>query len=228
VETPTLAFPILMTQVEATQRLYSRLNQWGTTDKALALLAERFPGFSPEETLLKVATVNALYGTNVYAIVRMAEHIEAVIRAVGTRVQGTELVECMAALPRTERQQRDRRHYSFASKFAHFFIDPERFPIYDYYAAAMVKYHLGRGGLVHDEGHPYKSFAASFAKLKGLVGFQLTARQLDGYLWLAGQYREWRTGRAKSAINSELRGVFEAHEPEVATDLRVLLGSEGD
>lgn len=219
-EADRLVVPLLRAQVEAAQRLHHRYDQWRTTDKALARLAEHFPGFGPEETLLKVAAVNALYGTNVYAIGRMAEHVRSVMLDAGTGVADSELVECIAALPKTEGQRTDRTHYSFASKFAHFFVDPDRFPIYDYYAAAMVRYHLGRGGLVDDSRHPYRSFVANFRKLKTLAGFPMSTRDLDRYLWLAGQYREW-IRRPTSAINTELRRTFETPTPEVAEDLNL-------
>ncbi len=166
----------------------------------------------------------AVHYTNVFAIARMAEHVRGVIRDVSTGVDPSEVVERIAALPRTAEHKRYRRHYSFASKFAHFFIDAQRFPIYDHYAVAMVRRHLGRGGLVGDSDHAYKSFVANFGKLHTLTGFELTIRELDRYLWLAGQYREW-TRRPTTAINSELRRLFESPLPAALADLRTLVGS---
>jgi len=51
----------------------------------------------------------------------------------------------------------------FASKFAHFFIDPDQFPIYDSYAVKMLTYHLNGKGR---EGLSYEQFAAGFSALK--------------------------------------------------------------
>ena len=125
-----LAVPLSMSQIEAANRLHSKLLQWQITDRALHALHVNLPGFDIEATLLKVAAVNQLYGTNVYAVMRMAQHITKVMLTAGN-MEDTDLVEKLASLP-------GRQHLSFASKFAHFFIDMERFPIYDSYAVKMV------------------------------------------------------------------------------------------
>jgi hypothetical protein len=212
--------------VEAGQRLYRRSDRWRTADKALARLAERFPGFGPEETLLKVAAVNALYVTNVYAIRRTAEHVRSVMLQAGTAVADSGLVGRMAALPKTEAQRTNRGHYSFGSKFVHFFVDPERFPVYGSYAAAMSRYRLGRGGLAGDSRDPYRSFVANFRKLNTLAGFRMSTRDLDRYLWLAGQYREW-IRRPTSATNTSCGAYLGTHprgcrRPEAAVRVRTV------
>lgn len=118
-----LSVPLTMAQVETAKRLHGKLLQWQVTDHALHALAENLPGFAVEATLLKVAAINQLYGTNVYAVVRMAQHVTEVLQAT-SRMEDADLVEQLACLD-------DRKHRSFASKFAHFFIDMERFPIFD-------------------------------------------------------------------------------------------------
>lgn len=128
-----LAVPLAGSQVTAASALHDQLLGWATTDRALIALGERFAAFDPEATLLKVAAVNQLYGANVYAVARMAEHIVTVldgtdIAAGGTMLSDVALVERLAALPKTPARQSARKHVSFASKFAHFFIDRERFP----------------------------------------------------------------------------------------------------
>ena len=98
-----------------------------------------------------------------------------------------DFVKKLATLPNIKR-----KHISFASKFAHFFIDEERFPIYDSYAVKMVAYHLGEQGLVRDTDNPYKAFVANFHQLKQVAGLECTTRELDHYLWLAGMFRKWQ------------------------------------
>ena len=58
-----------------------------------------------------------------------------------------------------------RKHLSFASKFAHFFIDMERFPIYDFFSLKMVAYHLGRQELTRNTAHPYQAFIENINRL---------------------------------------------------------------
>src|SRR5437588_989159 len=73
----SLAVSLTMTQIEAANRLHGKLLQWQVTDRALYILQMNLPGFDIEANLLKVVAVNQLYGTNVYAVVRMAQQINA-------------------------------------------------------------------------------------------------------------------------------------------------------
>jgi hypothetical protein len=114
---------------------------------------------------------------------------------------------------------------SFAAKFAHFFIDSEKFPIYDSYAVRMVTYHLeGRA----QGATPYETFVSGFTQLRESLGFPVTARELDRYLWLAGQYRAWSGlppwRKSYKQVNAEVRRLFEAGAHEVRVLLEALLG----
>jgi hypothetical protein len=99
-------------------------------------------------------------------------------------------------------------HLSFASKFAHFFIDMERFPIYDSYAVKMVAYHLGRHGQDRKTEYPYKAFIEDLHRLRNNARLSCTARELDHYLWLAGLYQVWLRD-PDSPINIEVKKLFE-------------------
>jgi len=216
-----LAIPLPIEKIDAANQLHRRLKQWRLSDEALRLLAGRCPGFSPEACLLKVASVNQLYGTNVYATMRMAEHVASVLAGADLTVAGASLVERLAELPRTERQTRKRRHYSFASKFAHFFIDEERFPIMDSYAIKMLKRHLGRRGYFENPDRPYEGFDGNFRELKRLSGFEGRNRELDRYLWLAGEYAALRK-KPGTQINVEVAALFTEPTDEVKALLGVL------
>jgi hypothetical protein len=216
-----LAVPLPLKKIEAANRLHERLEQWRLADQALRLLAERCPDFEPAPCLLKVVTVNGLYGTNVYATTRMAKYVAGVLAAANLATAGPELVERLADLPATEGQKWKRRHYSFASKFAHFFLGDERFPIMDSYALKMLKRHLGRRHFSDEQAHPYTAFVRSFQELKRLSGFTGSNRQLDRYLWLAGEHAAWKKNKA-AAINAEVAAQFAQPSGEVAALLNVL------
>src|SRR5437867_9794261 len=124
--------PLAATQIRLAARLYERLPDWAVTDHALAALAAAFPDFGREAVLLKVAAVNQLYATQVWAVGRMYEHVLAVMSTPWKHLPAEALVERLATVP-------GRTHTSFAAKFCHFFIDGERFPIYDWYADWMVR-----------------------------------------------------------------------------------------
>ena len=104
------------------------LAQWKLSETALEILAERFPDFSPEACLLKTVAVNAIYGTQLLATVRMAKHVEKLLCNSSVKSLGPEIVQQIDSLPALDGQKK-RMAVSFASKFCHFFVDSERFPI---------------------------------------------------------------------------------------------------
>lgn len=175
--TAALAVPLTQTQLDTANRLHSRLKQWAAVDNALMALAQAFPAFGPEASLLKVAAVNQLYGTNLYAVVRMAEHVQHVMATTDPKREGPALVERLATLPPASAQERQRHHYSFASKFAHFFVDAEHFPIFDKYARQMLDRHLGRQGRVVDPQHPYQAYVANLGRLRERSGLTWSGRE---------------------------------------------------
>jgi hypothetical protein len=221
-----LAIPLTVAQVEAAASLHQRLESWAISDRALKLLRQRCPGFGAEATLLKVVGINQLYGTNVYAVGRMAAHITQTL-AQHPPLPGADLdadialVERIAALPKAANQQRAYTHTSFASKFAHFFIAGDRFPIYDEYAARMVAYHLGKAR--HTEPtRPYRAFVRNIDLLRNRAGLTCGLVALDRYLWLAGLYRAWQRNPA-GPLNVEVARLFSTATPQTAVVLATLL-----
>ena len=214
-----LAIPLRQNQIEAAGRLHARLTQWQMSDRVLERVRQTFPDFDTESTLLKIVTLNGLYGTNVLALIRVAGHVAHVMAEADINAAGLEIVERMAAFP-ADSQKGPRRLTSFASKFAHFFIDSNRFPICDSYAAAMVSHHLKgtRGTKVHTKS--YLAYVKDFHALREGAGLACSTRELDHYLWLAGVYRDFRRGNKK--INVDVRQLIE-NPGKSAPDLRALL-----
>lgn len=118
-----LAVPLTLDQVEAAGRLHGTLQEWQVADRALYALARSTPGFGPDATLLKSVAVNALYRTNVFAIVRVARHVESTLTERDLDIAGPDLVEELANVPLGGAETKPRMRRSFAAKFAHFFID---------------------------------------------------------------------------------------------------------
>ncbi len=220
-----LPVPLTAAQVAAANTLHRQLTSWATTDRALALLDARCEGFGPEATLLKVVAINQLYGTNVYATTRMAAHVSAELARQPPAPSADPeadiaLVERIAALPPAPNQPHPRKHTSFASKFAHFFIDRDRFPIYDEYAARTVHLHLGQNR--HKEpARPYRAFVRNVHALRDRAGLACTLAELDRYLWLAGLYRAWQRNHA-ATINVEVATLFDTATPATTAALAAL------
>jgi len=217
--TPPAGFvPIRQEQIEAAARLAAGLTILAGAEGAFALLRRRCPDFSVEACLLKCAAIDDLYSTRVYAIARMAQHLAEVMR--DPPQEPAALVTAIASLPPS-------RHFSFASKIAHFFVDAERFPILDSYCEQMVKLHLGRGGW-KPESNRYEAFVVNLDRLRVLSGIRASYRELDRYLWLAGQYRAWRAKGDDARINTELRALFERPPSQAGQrDLDILVPPDG-
>ena len=199
-----LAVPLTLGEVALANQLWTE--DWRLSDYTLDGLREQRPDFGPADTLLKVVAVNALYGTNVYAVHRVARYIEQMMAPLGSaRDQGPELVEQIAI-----HANQPRRIHSFASKFAHFFISAKSFPIFDSYAGDTLRYHLGQG-YVTDAERPYVAWARNFQTLAAEIGLMENFRRLDHYLWLAGQYRKWKANK-KAAINAGARILFASNK----------------
>jgi hypothetical protein len=183
--------------VQSACDLHATLMPWHRSDEALLAIKVGVQGFSPAATLAKVATVNALYYTNVFALVRVAEHFSGVLARADLGTAGSELVDALAAVPRGGTEKRSVRRLSLAAKFAHFFIDEDRFPIYDRYAVRMVAKHAGTS-MTNLDGN-YAAFTAAFNALAFGAGLVSQRRRLDRYLWIQGQYEEWSNqGKASS------------------------------
>lgn len=220
----TLAVPLSPRQVKAACRLHGRLTQWHLSDTALARLHAKVPGFDGEACLLKSVAINTLYGTQVFAIVAMARHIERIFVNGNALDAGPELVEEIAALP-IGGTRVSRKFTSFAAKFCHFFVDKERFPIYDDAARSVIRFHLGAAQVTNDNAHPYLAFCKNLARLRAIAGIKAPGRDLDRYLWITGLYMKWlrERGEAKSTVNAELQRVLRNPTREEAVDLNALL-----
>lgn len=222
-----LQTPLTLEQVRAAGRVHERLEQWRLADESLRALASAFPKFDATSCLIKVVAVNSLYGTNLYATLRMASHLRGVLAAAGRPAGAVALVELIADLP--PRQDEKRRHFaSFASKFVHFFVD-DAAPIYDSYAVKTLKAHLGRrrGIWKGRDQRPYEAFVRNLGVLRAEAGIAVDARQLDRNLWLVGQAREWQRLRKSGkqvTTNRELADMFQSPNAQVASELTHLLG----
>ncbi len=223
----SLKVPLSQAQIDAAVRLHRQLHQWRTSDAALENLGKAFPGFSAEDCLLKSVSVNAIYGTNVLAIVRMAKHVEKVMAQSDPSTAKPELVDRIAALPAIG-NEKTRTRTSFAAKFCHFFINAERFPIYDDAACNAIELHLGANSYVVNTEFPYRAFCENFARLRTDAALSCGTRDLDRYLWLAGMYMRWLRERTRKTkrVNAELRELFEHPTTEQAVELHALLPTD--
>jgi len=201
-------------QIEAACKFWK---DGGWETKEFAQLKQVFPK-SQDAVMLKAVAVNALYGARVIAISKVGKRLEELLKA--SHSTGPELVE---ELVDEIKSVTNRRHYSFAAKYAHFFINPD-LPILDQYAEYMVAKHLGRAQGSQNPKR-YLKFVEDIEKLKRLAGLTCDCTQLDAYLWVAGEYWCWKK-EPQREIDADLKRCFErlGENSENDRTLRDLLG----
>ena len=178
------------------------------------------PGWNEGTSLLKCVAIDTLYATNVFAIVKMAQHVTCVFETAKS-LSADELVAQIALLDLGD-GKRARQHISFASKLCHFFVDEACFPIYDKGACDALRFHLG-DDYYHDGANLYSSFQENPRRLKNASGITTTGREMDRYLWLVGMYMKWKRSKSKRMVNAALLRVFIRPASEDKADLAILV-----
>jgi len=219
------------TAINGASTLHDRHDSWAAGDCILENVREVFPTWDTTSSYAKAVAVNSLYSTNVYSIWQMAVYISTVMSDEGVDQGSPALVEKIAALPKADGDGVVRHFRSFASKFCHFFVNEDRFPILDWYSDWMLKFFLGPE-YRYDEKMPYLSHCENFNALHGRPGLKgFSGRQIDRFLWVSGQYLYWKK-HPDAAINSGLRDLFLSDEAEVVDAVRAIadcvLGPNGE
>lgn len=184
----------------AASRIFERLPRAPRHDQILKQARIVFPNPTYEHVLARVVLVNQLYGTNLYAVHEMAAHISD-LTSQPYRAD-TDLVERIARPPAL-----DRRYCSFASKYAHFFLDPEQFHILDDAALTVLARHA-RVSMKAAGEWSYGDFNRTAENLRIKSGLR-PDRSLDRYLWIAGMHLRRQSPRRAKMFNRELGTAFD-------------------
>ena len=161
---------------------------YDVTERALTKLFQTFHRNTQlEEVLVKAATLNDLYNTNIYAVYDVARHIWELDIDPKLEQHSLGVVEEIAVMTVRGRQ---RRNYSFATKYCSFHV-PEVYPIYDGYVDQMLWAYRGQDGFAEfkrrelwDSYPRYVEVVERFRSYYGLGGFNW--REIDRFLWLYG------------------------------------------
>jgi hypothetical protein len=206
------AIPLKQSQIEAAREFWK-----GWESPEFEQLRAAFPNLL-DAIRIKAIVLNALYGTNIIAIAQVADRVEGVLRE--NRSTGPDLVE---QLVNEVRGVTKRREYSFAAKYAHFFIDSS-LPILDGFAEWMVGMHLSPQ-MQSKDTRRYHKFTEDIETLKRAAGLNCNCAELDAYLWVAGEYWYWKD-HPDYNISNDLRPQFEnlRRDPTTEPVLAALLG----
>lgn len=174
------------------------------TDVALRTLFQKVTPNNSDvgEVAVKVAALNGIYATNIYAVVQVAEHI--VRLGIDTRLAEAEvdsnLIEDIARVEIPKGKQR--RNYAFATKYCAFH-KPDLYPIYDSLVDGVLNDLLRQGeafdSFVRGEHWrtDYTIWCRSITKFRihyGLEAFSI--RDIDKYLWMVAKERQAKSGTA--------------------------------
>lgn len=199
-------------QILAAQAIYEqRAPVWRRSDDALDTLASAMRNNDFSGVLVKTITIDSLYATRVRAkdLQQVAQHVHRTLANTDQEEYRPQLIEELAAVPL--RDDTTRHYRSFASKFAHFFVD-HRYPILDSYVVDALRDILGHQDLKLEPHYP--DFEKAFRKFAS--GMPSDTRLIDRYLWIVGQYLKHEKDDT-FIPNAEIRQVFDDRPPELVT-----------
>jgi hypothetical protein len=138
---------------------------------------------------VKVAVLNSLYSTNIFALYPVAAHIHHLQIDNALAQQSLTVVDAIA---RIDLNGKRRRNYSFATKYCHWHL-PEVYPIYDSYVERLLwayqqqdRFATFQREAMQDYAQ-YKATHEQFRQYYHLTAF--TVKQVDKFLWRYG--KEW-------------------------------------
>ena len=184
--------PIANPSKEEVQRY---LKQWEKDTKSVnqakcvkRLFTETYPKNDKlDEILVKVATLNDYYSTNILATYSVAEHIFS-IKNIDERLKAGDM-DLVAEIAKNEINGTVHNFYVFATKY--FAIHNEAYPIYDSKAGNALKFFRSMSedfDFNDADMLDYKKFCKiinDFRTVFGLQEFSMT--DLDKYLWQVGK-----------------------------------------
>lgn len=140
-----------------------------------------------DEVLVKVATLNDFYSTNIYNIFAVAKHIYGLSRIDERLKKGDESL--VGAIAQITINGKAKYLYSFATKFCSHHNDKD-YAIYDSYVEKMLWHFQKRdkfSDFVKEDLRDYAKFKKALNDFKAFYGLQCDLKQLDMYLWQAGK-----------------------------------------
>lgn len=140
-----------------------------------------------DDVLLKSATLNHFYSTNIFSIYSVAKHILS-LKNVDKRLQAGDL-SLIDEIRKITINEKNKDSYSFASKYcAHH--NGDAFPIFDSYVEKVLWYFQQTDKFSQfkwAELKNYATFKQVLLDFKAYYRLDCTLRELDTYLWLLGK-----------------------------------------
>jgi len=205
-------------QIEAAQELYKdpKMKYWQLEDKLMGKLKKTDPNIRKKAaTLVKVTLVNAFYSAgcdDVDSVTTWMVEQKPTLLENYKNISNSDkngYIQFVLRIARYKEKPEEIKLKDiskgiivFASKFSHFFIDSEKFPIFDQYAAMMVDFHLGSSGTGKDYAAFYENFFKLKTRLEERYKLLYTTKAIDHYLWLSGMYVAWKRWKDRTSNSS--------------------------
>jgi hypothetical protein len=158
------------------------------TEKAIHRLVKAFPDNRQiEEVLLKVAAINSLYSTNLYAVFKMAQHIVAMNVDPQLERHDPEVISKIANL---KIKEKNHTFYSFSTKYCSWHA-PDGYPIYDSFVDRMLCLYRKQDNFANFTSEKlrdyptFRSIIQTFQQYYGLTEFSF--KEVDKFLWVYGK-----------------------------------------
>lgn len=176
-------------EVEKYLKSWNNLKNYKLQEDALdKLFFELLPSNEEiSDILLKVATLNDFYSTNIFSVYPVAEHILNL--KIDERLRQGD-VTLVKEIQNVTINGVTRKFYSFSTKYCSHH-NPNEYPIYDSYVEKVLKYfrktdkffNLKNADL--KDYQEFKNIIIAFREYYGLEEFNL--KEIDQYLWQLGK-----------------------------------------
>lgn len=139
------------------------------------------------DILIKAASLNDFYSTNIFSIFAVAKHIQALDIDKRLEEGDASLVDDIADMTIGGKK---RRFYSFASKYCSHH-KPTLFPIYDNFVDRVLRYFRKQDGFCSFSDEDLKNYPKFIKVLNAFQEFyhlgDFNKKDLDRYLWQLGK-----------------------------------------
>ncbi len=145
-----------------------------------------------EDILIKSASLNHFYSTQVYYLFQLVKHIFA-IKNLDDRIQAgdKDLIDEIATITITDNKGnlQNKRYYSFATKFCSHH-NQDDFAIYDSFIDKVLR-HFRKTGKISPfqdaDLKNYYKYSDMLCEVKSVFSLKATTKELDRFLWQFGK-----------------------------------------
>ena len=162
------------------------------TDEALKELIEKFPNNNKlPEIYLKVTAINSLYSTNIYDTYKIAYRILDIkdFDDKLNRIESGIVDEIATGHKIKTANNKERKFYSFATKYCSWHDEKNIFPIYDSYIEKVLTIYLNHKSIPFkvSDFKTYSKFVPALEEFKGKYQLNNSLKEIDKFLWLVGK-----------------------------------------